>query len=126
MNGKPLAVTGLVLCLYFLGCIALTHRTNDLYESLLGKTPLGSNDIGTHRGQEHRDLEESESGSDRETYLEVVVALLLGLSSARCAFRNLQFGRQRGRNIWLLLLAFSFVMCAYGLGLLLEVAAEGG
>jgi hypothetical protein len=57
--------------------------------------------------------------------LEVGVAAVLGVGSALLAFRKLQCVRGRGKNLWLLVLVFSFVMCAYGLGLLLELAAEG-
>jgi hypothetical protein len=58
-----------------------------------------------------------------EPYLEVVVLVLLGLRSALLVFCKLQGGRGRGNGLWLLVLFFSFVLCAYGLGLLLELAA---
>ncbi len=55
--------------------------------------------------------------------LEVGVPVVLGVGSALLAFRKLQCVRVRGQNLWLLVLVLSFVMCAYGLGLLLELAA---
>jgi ABC-type multidrug transport system permease subunit len=58
-----------------------------------------------------------------EPYLEVVVVVLLGVCSALLAFCKLL--RRRGNNLWLAVLILSFVMCAYGLGLLSELAAEG-
>lgn len=65
--------------------------------------------------------------ADCEPYLEDAVSILLGVASAFIAFWKLQCcGEGRGRNKWLVLLIFSFVMCAYGFGLLLELAAEGG
>jgi len=60
-----------------------------------------------------------------EPCLEVAVAAVLGVCSALLAFRKLECGPTREKNVWLLVLLFSFVMCAYGLGLLLELVAEG-
>ena len=57
--------------------------------------------------------------------VEVGMAVVLGVGSALLAFRKLQCARGRGKNLWLLVLLLSFVMCAYGWGLLLELAADG-
>jgi hypothetical protein len=60
-----------------------------------------------------------------EPYLEVLAAVSLGVCSAVLVFCKLQCGRQRANHVWVLVLMFSFVLCAYGLGLLLELVSEG-
>lgn len=68
-----------------------------------------------------------EPGAGDDAYVEVVAAIVLGVSSAILAFWKLAGGGQgRRRKVWGLVLIFSFVLCAYGFGLLLELAAEGG
>ena len=126
MSWRVLSVTGVMVGLYLLWIAAsqaaLTRGLDELYESVSGNTLSVSQDASA-RGN----LRETERNSDVEPFMEVGGTILLGVSSALWAFGRLGSRVQgRGRSLCLLVLMFSFVLCAYGFGLLLELAAEGG
>jgi hypothetical protein len=126
MSWRILSVTGVMVGLYLLWIAAsqaaLTNGLNKLYESLSGSTVSVSQDASA-RGN----LRETERNGDVEPLMEVGGTILMGVSSAFWAFGRLGSRMQgRGRNVCLVVLMFSFVLCAYGFGLLLELAAAGG
>jgi hypothetical protein len=125
MNWRWLSVTGAMLVLYVLcaleGCGAISKGIHELYERVNGSSVPVSEDanVGSYGQEPQRD-------SYMESYFEVAGAILVGVSSAFWSFRRLQGTvGDRGRNVCLIVLVFSFVMCAYGFGLLLELAAGG-
>jgi hypothetical protein len=125
MSWRELSVTGVMVGLYLLWIAAsqsaLTNGLNELHESVSGSTPSVSQDASA-RGNPR----ETEGNSDAP-FMEVGGTILLGISSAFWAFGRLGSKVQgRGHSLCLLVLMFSFVLCAYGFGLLLELAAAGG
>jgi hypothetical protein len=101
---------------------ALTNGLDELYKSVSGSALSVSQDASA-RGN----LRETERNGDVEPLMEVGGTILMGVSSAFWAFGRLGSRMQgRGRNVCLVVLMFSFVLCAYGFGLLLELAAAGG
>jgi hypothetical protein len=126
MSWRGLSVTGGMVGLYLLwiaaSYTALTNGINELYESMSGSALSISQDASVHGSRQ-----ETERHSDVEPFIEVGGTILLGISSALWSFRRLGSQVQgRGRSLCLLVLMFSFVLCAYGFGLLLELAAAGG
>jgi hypothetical protein len=126
MSGRVLSVTGVMVGLYLLwiaaSYTALTNGICELYESVNGSVPSVSQDASVRS-----DRQGADRNNDVEPFIEVGGAILLGVSSAVWAFGRLGSKVQgRGRSLCLLVLMFSFVLCAYGFGLLLELAAEGG
>ncbi|MFZ1008951.1 MAG: hypothetical protein WAN65_19075 [Candidatus Sulfotelmatobacter sp.] len=126
MSWRVLSVTGVMIGLFLLwiaaSYTALTNGINELYESVSGSALSVSQDERTSNNRQ-----ETGQNSDVEPFMEVGGMILLGVSSAFWAFRRLGSKvRGRGRNVCLLVLMFSFVLCAYGFGLLLELAAESG
>jgi hypothetical protein len=126
MSWRVLSVTGVMIGLFLLwiaaSYTALTNGVNELYESVSGSALSVSQDERTNSNRQ-----ETGQNSDVEPFMEVGGMILLGVSSALWAFRRLGSKVQgRGRNVCLLVLMFSFVLCAYGFGLLLELAAESG
>ncbi len=126
MSWRVLSVTGVMIGLFLLwiaaSYTALTNGINELYESVSVSALSVSQDERTSSNRQ-----ETGQNSDVEPFIEVGGMILLGVSSAFWAFRRLGSKVQgRGRNVCLLVLMFSFVLCAYGFGLLLELAAESG
>jgi hypothetical protein len=126
MSWRVLSVTGVMVGLYVLwvaaGYTALTNATHELYENVSGSGLSVSHDASACVNRR-----ETERNSDVEPLMEVGGTILLGISSAFWAFGRLGSEVQgRGRSLCLIVLMFSFVLCAYGFGLLLELAAEGG
>lgn len=119
MSRRVLTVAAVVLGLYMAGCIALTHGAKGFYQRFPVPGTSTSRDSGVPSGSH-----EGEMDPEVELYVEDATAILVGVSSSFFAFWRLQYGvKRRGRNILLLVLAFSFVICVYGFGLLLELAA---
>lgn len=119
MSRRVLTVTAVVLGLYIAGCIALTHGAKGFYQRFPVSGTSTSRDAGVSSGSH-----EGEMDPEVEPYVEDATAILVGVSSAFFAFWRLQRGvKRRGRNVWLVVLAVSFVICVYGFGLLLELAA---
>jgi hypothetical protein len=126
MSWRILSVTGVMVGLYLLWIAAsqaaLTNGLDELYKSVSGSALSVSQDASA-RGN----LRETERNGDVEPLMEVGGTILMGVSSAFWAFGRLGSRMQgRGRNVCLVVLMFSFVLCAYGFGLLLELAAAGG
>jgi hypothetical protein len=126
MSWRVLSVTGVMVGLYLLwiaaSYTALTKGISELYESVSGNALSVSQDASA-RGN----LRETERNSNVEPLMEVGGTILMGVSSAFWAFGRLGSKMQgRGQNVCLVVLMFSFVLCAYGFGLLLELAAAGG
>lgn len=67
--------------------------------------------------------DDSAFDTEGEAYWEVAGTIVTGVFGAIIAFRKLKRRGRLGRNIWLAILFFSFVLCAYGFGFLLELAA---
>lgn len=125
MSRRVWSVTGVMVGLYVLwiaaGYSALTNGIDEIYESVNG------GGVGSQDSNARSDRSGTKGDGGVEPLMEVGGTILLGVSSAFWAFGRLgNQVRGRGRGLCLLVLMFSFVLCAYGFGLLLELAAEGG
>jgi hypothetical protein len=126
MSGRILGVAGVVVGLYLiwiaLGYGELTSGITGFCERVSGSATLVLRDSNAQINED-----KTERYGYIEPYLEVAGTICLGVLSAFWAFQRLQSAvHGRGRSVCLLVLMVSFALCAYGFGLLLELAAEGG
>jgi hypothetical protein len=119
--GVACATVGLYLVWIALGYGELTNGISSFCER------VGGGVMSLPVSWDVQDRGKVERENDITAYAEAAGTICLGVCIALWAFRTLpSAARGRGRNGCLFVLIVAFVLCAYGFGLLLELAAEGG